>query len=128
MKRPLFDNFCHQIFKPSQSYGNWLQNRQRHLLPNDWDWGFLEYHRKAVENETDPERKRGNLHCLLHCEATRDFWTGSIKQINPLIQFDPEPNHELKEAKIELYKISVSFTSGGNFELNIENVHKRNAL
>ena len=110
------NSFVEKIYKSRQSYGNWLQQQQDHLPPSEWDWSFLEYHRKAVENESDPERKRGNLHCLLHCEATRDFWKGSIKQINPLIQFDPERNHELKEAKIELYKISVSFTSGGNFE------------
>ena len=91
-----------------------MQVRQNgRLLPTDWDWSFLEYQQKALECETDPQRKLETLHGLRHCEATRDVWTGSIKAINPLIQFDPEPNRELKEAKVELYKISVSFTSGG---------------
>jgi len=54
------------------------------------------------------------LHALRHCEATQDFHTGSMKQINPLIQFDPQPNRELKETKTELYKISISFEAGGN--------------
>ena len=91
-----------------------MQARQQGLLPTEWDWSFLEYQRKGVECESDPARKSGNLHCLYHCEATRDVWCGSIKQIDPLIQFDPEPNRELKEAKVELYKISVSFTASGS--------------
>ena len=95
-----------------------MQQQQDHLPPTDWDWSFLEYHRKSVENETDPKQKSRNLHCLRHCEATRDFWNGSIKQINPLIQFDPEPNNEITEARIELYKISISFTPIGKFLLN----------
>ena len=54
------------------------------------------------------------IHALRHCEATQDFYTGSIKQINPLIQFDPQPNLELNETRVELYKISISFEAGGN--------------
>ena len=94
-----------------------MQQQQDHLPPTDWDWSFLEYHRKAAENETHPKQKSKNWHCLRHCEATRDFWNGSIKQINPLIQFDPEPNNEITEARIELYKISISFTPIGKFLL-----------
>ena len=96
------------------SYGNWLQAQQNSRLPTDWDWTFLEYQKKAIEHETDSQRLSEHLHGLRHCEATRDFWCGSVKQVNPLIQFDPEPNRELKEARVELYKISVSFTSVGN--------------
>ena len=53
--------------------------------------------------------KELKLHTLRMYEASHDFWTESIKELNPLLQFDPEPNKELKEAKVELYKISVSF-------------------
>ena len=95
-------------------YCGWLQSRQKNTHPADWDWSFLEYQRKAIEIEGDPERKSSMLHALRHCEATQDFHTGSIKQINPLIQFDPEPNRVLKETKVELYKISISFEAGGN--------------
>ena len=49
---------------------------------------------------------------LRHCEATRDLFTESIKDIYPLIQFDPMPNQELKDPKIELFKISISFAGG----------------
>ena len=64
--------------------------------------------------ECDTKRKNGMLHSLRHAEATKDFYTESIKQINPLIQFDPEPNIELTEARVELYKISISFNDRGN--------------
>ena len=86
--------------------------KQRGLKPSEWDWSFLEYYRKAVDLESSHERKKGILHALRHCEATRDLWTESIKDIYPLIQFDPIPNQELREPKIELYKVSISFTGG----------------
>ena len=86
--------------------------KQKDLLPSQWDWSFLEYFRKAVDLEPSDEMKKGILHALRHCEATHDLWTESIKDIYPLIQFDPIPNQELKEPKIELYKISISFTGG----------------
>ena len=55
-----------------------------------------------------------SLHSLAHFEAFHDFRVPSIKQINSLIQFDPEPNFAIKEVKVELYKISISFSGGGN--------------
>ena len=73
--------------------------------------------------EGDSKRKSSMLHAFRHCEATKDFYTGSIKQINPLIQFDSEPNIELTEARVELYKISISFDDLGNIEFNIFQFH-----
>ena len=64
--------------------------------------------------EGDTEIKSRMIHSLRHSEATKDFYTESIKQFNPLIQFDPEPNIELTEARVELYKITISFDDGGN--------------
>ena len=95
-------------------YSAWFQCKQKGIPRADWDWSFLEYQRKSVETEDEPERKSKMLHSLRHCEATKDFYTESIKQINPLIQFDPEPNIEITEARVELYKISISFDDGGN--------------
>ena len=86
-----------------------MQSRQKYLEPEEWDWGFLEYFRKSIALETDPTVKLSILHCLHHNEATRDMYCGSIKQMNPLIQFDSKPNRELKEPRAELYKISISF-------------------
>ena len=81
--------------------------------------------RRAFEYETDQEMRLQYLHALQHNEAVHDYWTESIKELKPLIQFDPEPNLELKEAKVELYKISVSFSSGGKIELILYFDNKR---
>ena len=107
--------FLVKILFINQSYGQWLQNKQRQngVEPNGWDYSFIEFIRKAVECETNQDQKLKYLDPLRHSEAVRDFWTESIKELKPLIQFDPEPNLELKEAKVELYKISISFSSGG---------------
>ena len=92
-----------------------MQANQSPLPPWEWDWSFLEYFRKSIELGTDPEYKEQTLHSSYHSEATRDMYCGSMKQMNPLIQFDSKPNRQLKEAKVELYKISISFLerSGG---------------
>ena len=102
----------------NQRYGIWLQGKQQDndVPPNRWDFSFLEFIRKAVEYETDQKVKSRYLHALRVNEANHDLWTTSIKELNPLIQFDPEPNLELKEAKVELYKISVSFSTGGKID------------
>ena len=65
--------------------------------------------RKAYENENDPMEKMSHLHGLRSYEATKDFFMGSIRQINHLIQIDATPNLDLEQAKCEIYKISVSF-------------------
>ena len=108
----------------NQRYGTWLIHKQKGP-PKGWDFSYLEYFRKAVQYSTEQEKKLSFLHVLLSNEALRDFWTESIKELNPLIQFDPEPNLELKEAKVELYKISVSFSSGGKIELILYFDNKR---
>ena len=111
--------FCLKMIFINQRYGIWLQAKQQHsdVPPNRWDFSFLELIRKAVKYETDQEVKSGYLHALRASEANHDLWTASIKEINPLIQFGPGPNLELKEAKVELYKISVSFSTGGKIGL-----------
>ena len=86
-----------------------MYDKQSHLQPKDRNWSFLDYYRKSIDLETDPAQKAMSLHTLYHHEATRDMCCGSVKQMNPLIQFDSKPNRELKEAKVELYKISISF-------------------
>ena len=104
-----------------QRYGILLAGKQQQSeVPlNRWDFSFLEFFRKAVEYETDQEKKSKYLHVLRHNEANHDFWTASFKEIKPLIQFCPGPNLELKEAKVELYKISVSFSTGGKIGLKL---------
>ena len=103
----------------TQSYGTRLQSKQQlnNVPPNEWDFSYLEFIRRAVEYETDQDQKLNYLHGLRFSEAIQDLWTESIKELNPLIQLDPEPNLELKEAKVEFYKITVSFSTGGKFGL-----------
>ena len=107
--------FSVKILFIAQRYGTWLQAKQQQcgVPPNRWDFGFLEFIRKAVEYETDQDQKLKYLHALRGQEANHDLWTESIQELKPLIQFDQKPNLELKEAKVELYKISISFSSGG---------------
>ena len=92
-----------------KSRGRSQARKQENIPWPDRDYSYIDFFRRAYENETEPARKIGRLHVLRENEARRDFHTGSIRQINHLIQFDPKPNLELKEARQEIYKISVSF-------------------
>ena len=73
------------------------------------DYTYIDLYKKSYEYETDPEKKIRQLYTLRAVEARRDFFTGSLKPINDLIQFDEQPNLNLKEVRSEIYKISVSF-------------------
>ena len=68
----------------------------------------IEYFQKAYTYEYDPQEKENTLVILRNAEAQRDYFTGSIVEIKPLVQYDRRPN-DLKEAKWEIYKISISF-------------------
>ena len=72
------------------------------------DFSYIDFFRKAYENETQHGKKMLYLHQLRGTEAFRDFWTGSLRSVNHLIQIG-SPNLELKEARCEIYKISISF-------------------
>ena len=96
-------------FVSLKSRGQSLLHKQSNIPWSDKDYSYIDFYLKAYENETRPARKIDRLHRLRDCEANRDYHTGSIRQINHLIQFDPKPNLELKEARLEIYKISVSF-------------------
>ena len=110
-----------QIMILMKSYGLWWYTSQHFVPWSEKNFGYLDYYRKGYENETDPAAKDAALACLQQQEARRDFHTASMKQINHLIQFDPEPNTELREARWELYKISVPMIfKGRNFLHTIE--------
>ena len=72
------------------------------------DHSYIDYFRKAYEKEDNPHHKNRLFNQLRLAESKRDFHTGSLRQINNLIQIGP-PNLELKEARCEIYKISISF-------------------
>ena len=59
-----------------------------------------------------------NQRCLDHhqywmslqvAELDRDFYLGSLKNIKHLIHIDKKPNFDLKSARFEIYKISITF-------------------
>ena len=81
--------------------------------PADVNYGYIEYYQKAYEYETDPIKKDNTLHLIRETTASRDFFAGSLRQINHLFQIDGEPNRDLTDPKWEIYKISVNFTPAG---------------
>ena len=98
-----------------KSCGLSIQQQQSNIPWPEKDYSYIDFYLKAYENETEPVQKIDRLHFLRLNEADRDFYTGSIRQINHLIQFDPKPNLELKEVRQEIYKISVSFEPNCKF-------------
>ena len=90
-----------------------LENRQGEFFeentpPSQWDYSFVEYYRKAYEFENNDAMKYSFWISLREAEARRDFYTGMIKEIKRLEQFDSTPNLELKEPKWEIYKITIN--------------------
>ena len=94
-----------------QSRAEGLEQKQHNIPWPKKDYSYIDLFQKAYEEEERPMKKMKLLHELRASEAKRDFFTGSIRQIQHLIQLDPTPNLELKEVRCEIYKISVSFES-----------------
>ena len=97
-------------FLEKQGYG--LEQRQENIPWSEKDYTYIEYYRKAYENEDgerNPMEKDLYLYCFREAEVNRYYFTGSLWQINHLIQFDSKPNLELKEPRLEIFKISLSF-------------------
>ena len=85
-------------------------------VPNrsDVDYSYIEYYEKSYENlKNSPARQKSLLNAIQNAKQLRDYHTGSIKQINHLIQFDSQPNLDLKEPRWEIYKITLSFLFEG---------------
>ena len=78
------------------------------------DYSCIEYYQKSYENETDSILKENALNLILETTAQRDFFIGSLRQINHLFQIDAEPNRDFTEPRWEIFKISVNFTPAGN--------------
>ena len=97
------------IFDSYLSYGTHLYQKQRFKDPTEIDFGYIEYLRKSMMNETCLTRIEIQFKTVKFHEGLRDYCSPSLKQINHLIQLDQKPNLELKEPKWELYKISISF-------------------
>lgn len=88
--------------------GEALDRKQLYTPWSETDYSYIDFYRKSYENLTVKDADA--LHQLRDAEARRDFWTGSVREIHHLIQQTP-PNIELKEARCEIFKISVSFDS-----------------
>ena len=72
------------------------------------DYGFVNLFVRAFENATDPVLKKKYYAELVHSETHRDYHMGSIKQFKTLVQMDKKADTEIKEAKWDLFKISMS--------------------
>ena len=96
--------------------GHGLEQKQENIPWAEKDYSYIEYYQKAydiVDGEKNPMDKRLYYHFFRGAVVERYYFTGSLWQINHLIQFDSKPNVELKEPRLEIYKISLSFVSIG---------------
>ena len=71
------------------------------------DYSYLDFYKKAFENVKVPSWKKHYLSEIVYYEAHRDYHEGSFKEFKALKQIGP-PDHELNEAKWDLFKISMS--------------------
>ena len=77
--------------------------------PTEWDYEYIDYYKKALENTRDPNERSQDLDRIKYHEAFRDYFAPSLRHINHLVQIDEKPNLELKEPQCQIYKISSSF-------------------
>ena len=85
--------------------------RKQNSIPwIDKDYRYIDFFRKSYNHDDDPVRKEITLHGIRDSEIRKEYFIGSIKQINHAIQFDQEPNRRLQEPQCEIYKITISFT------------------
>ena len=97
-----------------ESHAFWLASRQEHIPWDQKDFSYIDLYKKAYKYAKTGQQKNA-YHLLREAEARRDFHTGTLRQINHLIQIDKTPNTEFKEARWEIYKISVNFKPTGTF-------------
>lgn len=98
--------------------GHGLEKRQENIPWDEKDYSYIEYYQKAYELERNPTEKRLYFHFFRGAVVQQYYFTGSLWQINHLIQFDSKPNLELKEPRLEIYKISLSFINIGIISRN----------
>lgn len=104
-----------------QIYGSFLQQKQflRKCPRSEVDYLYIEYYQKSADEERDFSLRLGQLKQIKYYEVERDYFTGSLRQINHLIQIDEKPNLALKEPQWEIYKISISSISKLDYNLYI---------
>ena len=126
----LSKNFTsHAYFIYYFRYSNFLFYSNKDKDMRDRDYSYLEYMRKAVE-KSDPLCSKCRNKCMSQlsacdkpkCRTKRHYWkllqtsqlerdcfVGSLKEIKHLIHIDKKPNFNLKSARLEIYKISITF-------------------
>ena len=107
-----FLNFREAYVNPIERYAWGLPPP---CAPN-WDFSYIDYYKKAYANTADTDPNKQSLsRMILDEEALKEFKTPSLKNIKPLIQLDNKPNLEIIEPKWELYKVSLSWQTTGEF-------------
>ena len=83
--------------------------------PPDYDYSYIKHYYNAYERFPDGSKNKNHTwNMILDAESARDFFAvSSLRQFNHLIQFDDNPNLNIKEPIWELYKISLTFESTG---------------
>lgn len=71
------------------------------------DYSYIDLYKKAFEIAESPADKKHYYSEIAYFEAHRDYHQGSIKEFKTLKQIGT-PDHELNEAKWDLFKISMS--------------------
>ena len=98
-------------------YGLLLQYKQYPVKidHSEVDYSYIEYFEKAYETSANDnhKRQRSLLNIIQYTKQLRNYHAGSLWQIKHLIQFDSQPNLDLKEPRWEIYKITTSFLFEG---------------
>ena len=96
--------------------------------PTNTDYGYIEYYQKSLENTSSPKERERMLNQIKFNEARRDYWTESVKSINHLVQYDEKPNHEIKEPKWDLYRLTISFQAKSRFQKILNRIDNLNIV
>ena len=108
----------HSLFL--HAYGYWLARSQDEIMAHNRlavNYNYVEYYEKAYENASDENMLTTMSLILQDVHLVRNYYEGSIRQINHLIQFDLRPNLDLTEPRWEIYKITLSFPYKGFVKL-----------
>ena len=117
MKKRSFENSKLLVYRNPSSKGRELKNRLEQddefgLLGGysyfgHEDYSYIDFYKKAFENVKVPSWKKHYFSELVYYETHRNYHEGSFKEFKALKQIGP-PDHELNEAKWDLFKISMS--------------------
>ena len=75
-------SFLEIIINQEQRYGYHLEmvSINSKKPPSEWEWGQIEYYRKAFENYETPADKEWSEGLLLQTEADRDYHSPNLRR------------------------------------------------